>query len=258
MAKKIKKIKIRKGDFVFLIIVVFMLGIAVGTLTLPAREIEVTKENKNIINPSPEDKTVRIKIPAVDQNGNGVLGTLATTVRSGSGLILVNVNDVFAQPDTQQSGRIAAKAASDYTKISLENVDIIYDVEVNASVIEGPSAGSAMAVSVAFALQNESLNPNVMITGIIHEDGRITPAGAVLEKAKAAKDGGATRFLVSTNQSTGSEVERKRVCETKEEGGLQIESCRIRYENTNVNIGESIGIEIIEVSNIEEAISYFK
>jgi len=254
--KKVKKIKMRKNDFVFSIIVIFMLGVIIGTYISPVKEVVV---EKRVLSPVtiPENGGVEVQIPALDSNGNGVMGKLVTHVREGSGLVLVNINNVFAQPDTQQSGRIAAKAASDYTGIDLSNIDIIYNVIVNASVIEGPSAGASMAISVVFALENRTIDSGVVITGSIREDGTIAPVGAIAAKARAAKENGATRFLVPANQSVDSEVTREKKCETKEENGFTVESCTIRYETSPVNIGMSLGIEVIEVSTLAEAVGYF-
>ena len=166
---------------------------------------------------------------------------------------LFNINDVLAQYDTQFSGRTAAKVAADYMNVSLKGHDVIYSIIVNASVIEGPSAGAAMAVSIISALQNKEPDPAVMITGTINEDGSIGEAGAILEKARAAKEINIKTLLVPVNQSKEISAGKTKYCKTIN----SIEYCEITYEQEMVEIGEELNMTIAEVSNIGEAMNYF-
>ena len=83
-------------------------------------------------------------IVAVEKNGGGVIGKVITTVKPGTGLVLVNINSILAQYDTQYSGRTAAHAAANYTRMNLSNWDVIYTMVIDAQVVEGPSAGGAI------------------------------------------------------------------------------------------------------------------
>jgi uncharacterized protein len=243
----------RKNYSILFVIIIFSLGFIAGSNLYP-RIIEkevFTYLPSNIS--AAEGRTVEMKIPAVDANGNGVTGNLRTTVRPGTGLVLVSINDVLAQFDTQISGRVAAKAASNYTGISLEKLDVIYFIEVNADTIEGPSAGASMTISIVADLLNKSLNHSVAITGTIREDGSIGPVGAIIEKAKASRDAGANILLVPDGQGFEPNVTRQRSC--KFDG--KIEYCKVDYINKRKNLGDSIGIELVEVSDIKEALNYF-
>ena len=84
-----------------------------------------------------------IPLAAVDSNNKGVIAHLNTEVRNGSGLILVNINDILADYLTQYSARVAAQVAANYSKISIDGLDVIYNIKANATVIGGPSAGAA-------------------------------------------------------------------------------------------------------------------
>jgi len=202
---------------------------------------------------SVEESNVVTFLPAVDENGEGVLGVLETTVKPGSGLVLVNVNNLLAQFDTQLSGRTAAQAAAKYAGIDLSKYDIIYNIRVNATVIEGPSAGAALAVSIIAALENKTLDSETMITGTISSDGTIGRVGAIAQKAAIAKEEGAKKFLVPEGQATDKQTKRERLCSNT--GSVQY--CEIKYVPKTLNIGESIGIEVIQVSNVQEALKHF-
>lgn len=247
----IQSYKIKGGDLFFLLVIFFLSGLIIGSTFAPAKDKEVVRYVPSNI--AVAGTSVEMLIPAVDQEGTGVVGTLITTIKPGSGLVLVNVNDVIAQYNTQLSGRIAAKAASLISKIDLSKLDIIYTIKVNATAIEGPSAGAAMAVSIVAALENKTLNNEVSITGVISEDGSIGPAGAILEKARTAKEHGIKTFLVPVNQSFESKIRPERECKLAD----SIEYCSIRYVEKGRTVSEITDLQILEVARLEEAMRYF-
>lgn len=202
-----------------------------------------------------EGREVVMKIAAVDAQGRGVTGELITVARPasipGSGQVLVSVNSVLSQYDTQLSARAAVRAASAYMNRSADDYDIIYVIKADAQAIEGPSAGAAMAVSAVAALGSGTLDKSVIITGGVREDGLITPVGGISEKAAAAKVAGALTFLVPRGQSGESEIERTEQCYLRR--GRQY--CVIDY--TQKKSASVSGLNIIEVSNIGDAIKYF-
>ncbi|MBI2971697.1 MAG: hypothetical protein HYY37_04750 [Candidatus Aenigmarchaeota archaeon] len=248
-----KLLKITPVNLFLLLALCFLAGFISGVYTVPERLVahEVTRYVP--LNVTAEGHRVEMLIPAVDSAGNGVAGRLLTTVRPGTGLVLVSINDVLAQYDTQFSGRIAAKAAASYANITLDEWDIVYTIDVNATAIEGPSAGAAMAVSIVAALQNRTLDPSVSITGIINEDGTITGAGSVLEKAKAIRKNGVSVFLVGPGQGSEPAPVREKTCETRN----AIEYCKVDYAQKKTSLGERLDMTIAEVTNLEEAVGYF-
>lgn len=243
------KMKVGFAQLAVYTIVIMLAGVALGRITLTAE--------KPAFHPgrivSAEESNVVTFLPAVDENGEGVLAVLETTVKPGSGLVLVNVNNLLAQFDTQLSGRVAAQAAANYTGIDLSKYDIIYNIRVNATVIEGPSAGAALAVSIVAALENKTLDSETMITGTISSDGTIGKVGSIAQKAAVAKEEGAKRFLVPEGQATDKQTRRERLCSNID----SVQYCEIKYVPKTLNIGESIGIEVIQVGNVEEALKYF-
>ena len=200
-----------------------------------------------------EENRVEMIIPGVDQNGNGLTGNLVTNVRKGSGLILININDIFIKSDTQNSARLAVKAASTYTNISSNDIDMIYSFDIKGSSIEGYSSGMSMAISVATLLLNKSLNKSVSITGAIKEDGILIPADSIEEKIKASKNNNIEKFLVGTNQIYKQNIKRKKTCTDLEE----IEYCKVEYLSEKEKINNEINIDIVEVKNLEQALEHF-
>jgi uncharacterized protein len=234
-----------------IIVFVFIVGIVIGFYFSPFKTKEIIKEvDKNSIT----ERQIESNIVAVDNKGNGVTAKLITEVRPGQGLVLVNINKVLADLSTQYSARIAAVAASNYTNISLNNVDISYSIIGNASVVGGPSAGSMMAVSTIAALQNKTLDNKIFMTGTIKEDGSIGEVGSILEKGKAAKEQNGTLFLVPKGLG-------KNIIKYKEEKSCNlykgIEFCEIKYVPEKIDISEKVGIKVREVDNVKEAIKYF-
>lgn len=238
----IKKNKMEKLNKVLFLVIILLVGFLAGIIYTN----EFAKKEK--LPYISEGKTITMGIPAIDQNGNGVIGILKTTIKPGSGLVLVNVNDILAQFDTQLSGRTAAIAAGKYTGYDMKTIDIIYNVEVNASVIEGPSAGSTMAMSIVLLLQNKS-SDGIMLTGTIDQEGNIGPVGGIIEKAKAAKEAGASLIIVPSGQSTEKKLAKTETCESSS-------YCKIIYRDDNVSIENSVGIRVVEAKDIEEALKF--
>lgn len=197
--------------------------------------------------------SIFLNIPAVDNEGNGVVSKLVVEEKPGTGGVLVDINQLLFWVDTQNSIRIAQRVAQNITNIDLSNVDLIYSIDTNASVIGGPSAGAAITISTIALLENRTLNPDVMITGTINPNGDIGPVGGIVEKAKAAKDVGATLFLLPSGQAVQTYYTPVEHCDNIG----PITYCSTEYKEEKIDAQKEAGIEIKEVSNINEALSYF-
>ena len=74
-----------------------------------------------------------------------------------------------------------------------------YNIHVNVGggmQLDGPSAGSAIAVTIYSAIVGLPIDNKLALTGEISIRGAIKPVGGVLEKATAAMQAGVTRVLV--------------------------------------------------------------
>ena len=245
MAKH-KEIRLRMHDLVFIAVAIFMLGAILGMSFLP-------KPQEKFAGIDISESSADVGIPAVDAEGRGVVGRLYTTVKPGTGKILFNVDNILSQLDTQFSSRTAVKAAADYMNIDPSSIDVIFNLKVNATIVEGPSAGSAMASSVVLALKGISPD-NVMMTGTIEEDGKIGDVGAIEEKARAAKENGATLFIVPAGQASDTTSRSERKCDSFD----SIRVCTIKYVRESRNISLSLNITVVEAGTLEDIVKIFE
>lgn len=234
--------------FLVVTLAIFIIGISIGR-TAPHAE-----EQTRVSLSAPGGKEIIAKIVAVDNEGKGASASLVTELRPGNGLVLVNINDVLADFNTQYSARTAVQAARNYTHLDLSSIDIIFNIKTNANVIGGQSAGSTMALSVVAGLLNKTIKPHTIMTGSVQADGTVGDAGAIKEKAKAAKEANATLFLVPPGTSSEAKSYKKeKQCGMYDEYSY----CEIRYVEDKKNIGDAIHIDIIEVSTIAEAAQHY-
>jgi len=194
-----------------------------------------------------------VAVPAVDQKGNGVTVYLSVEAKNGTGKTLTDIDKLLFWIDTQESIKAAKQVAENMTRKSTDDVDLLYSVEESGmSIVGGPSAGAAITLATISVLNQRELRDDVMITGTVMKNGTIGPVGSVYEKAAAAKEHGATLFLVPKNSSI--EVKTRAVQSCNSTDG--IEYCETKYAEDSKNIGDELGIEVIEISTIQEAMPY--
>jgi len=240
------------SSFLVLIISLIILSLFLTASLQTPVAIEIVKTQKVVLT-NYSFPTFYLKIPAVDSQGKGVVTRLKVEVKPGEGRTLVNIDQLLFWVDTQNSIRLAKRVAENITGFDLSNVDLFYAIETNASLIEGPSAGAAITIATIAAIENRTINESVMITGTINPDGSIGQVGEIVAKAKAAKDVGATLFLVPKGQSVQIYYMPQEEC--KKIGFMTY--CRIEYKQQRIDVSKEVGIEIREVANIEEALKYF-
>lgn len=215
----------------------------------------VVVEQQETLRLLPEEQlTSQIKVPAVDENGNGVVTEVKVVVEPGRGRTLASIQNILFFVDTQNSIRTARDVAQDVTGFDLSQHDLIYTITADAAVIEGPSAGAALTIATIAALERHELNPDVMITGTIRPDGGIGRVGRVPEKAEAAKDQGATLFLIPDIGGFpihGFAYERHVTCQVI--GGTEF--CETSYVKQATEEGPDIDVK--EVATVQDALPYF-
>lgn len=248
MAKKPVRQRFTVGDITFVAAALFLLGFIVAYSSVSP---VIQKENIYISEPIPANEK-SILIVAVNNESEGVYGYIKTSVRPGSGRVLVNVDSVLSNPDTQKSAQIATAVAGNYTNLDLSYYDVIYDLKINATYVEGPSAGAAMTVSTIAALKNMTINQSIAISGLINPDGAIAPAGALYQKGIAAQKSGATVFLVAPNSSVVYENSANQDCSMT---GIY-KYCKVDYEMKSVSLGKLLNMTVIEVGRIDDAVDY--
>ncbi|MEM5853225.1 MAG: S16 family serine protease [Candidatus Aenigmatarchaeota archaeon] len=238
----------------------FLIVIAFATLLLFLSNFLILKSQTTteiLIHPKIEENftgsMAKLPVPAIDQDGNGVITTLIVEAVPGKGRVLTDINHLIFFMDTQASIQIAKAVSQNITGIDTSKIDLIYQIETNASAIGGPSAGAALTIATIAALENKSLNQKVGITGTINPDGTIGRVGGIEEKAKACKEAGIEIFLVPEGQGTQITYIPKREC--KKIGPIIY--CTTEYSQKRIDISESVGIQVKEVKDIKEALGYF-
>ena len=232
-----------------ILIVGLIIGLSLGLLIYYQTPIVETTFYKESVKPFYSE----MNLLAVDQDGNGVSTPLTVELKPGEGRVLTDIDKLLFWIDTQYSIQTARDVAVNITKINMDDYDLIYSINSEATVVGGPSAGAALTIATVAALENKTLRDNIVITGTIEPDGSIGEVGGILEKAKAAKDIGADIFIVPLGQGEETYLKPQENCVRR--GGFIF--CETAYKQITVNIGEEIGISVLEVGNIRDALKYF-
>jgi predicted S18 family serine protease len=199
-----------------------------------------------------------IPIVAVSNDESGVMAGMNLKLTPGSNDILVNTNP-FLEPDLQYALKTAVTYAQSRDSGYKADKDFIFNFSsTEAQLIGGESAGAAATVLTIAALENKELKSDAVITGTISGDGTIGEIGGVLEKAKAVSDAGYKYFLIPKGQSEITYYERQVQRQSTDQG---FDILRSRYVPRTLDLVEAAkdewGLNVIEVSNIDEALPYF-
>lgn len=187
----------------------------------------------------------------------GVAMALQGALVEGEGRVFVSTNPKIGI-ELQEAAETAFKAAQKFTKISASNRDLLLIVISNESIyiVDGPSAGAAIAVLTSSLLLNTTVRGDVVITGTIDEYGNVGQVGGIVYKAEAAAKAGARIFLVPPGQS----VDVIYIAEERRIGPFIF----TRYYQKLVNVEDYLkskgyyDTRVIEVSTLSEAFNYFK
>lgn len=233
----------------------FLLLVVIGAL-LWALFVPQAGKNEGGMEIPPEGRSASILVPAVGSDGKGVHGRFDVTIMSGSGKTLTNIDHLLYFVDTQFSIQTAKEVAANVTGTDLSKYNILYDIYSESSrrnVIEGPSAGAALAIATVAAIEGRNLSADVMITGTVNGDGTIGKVGGIDEKLKAAKEAGAKVILVPEGQGIMGKYEYRKEC--RNDLGYRV--CGTSYvPKPSIEMSEN-GLIVREVGNVTEALKYF-
>ena len=163
----------------------------------------------------------------VDDNNIGHVIPLEVIIKDGNGNLFLNVANVLVDESMQSSAQTAIQVAREVTRTSLTDKDVLINVKAPVQEeklsISGGSAGGAITIAAIAAMKGIEPRQDVLMTGTISEDHSIGQIGAPRAKGIAARENGAKLFLVPPGQKS--------------------------------EVGD-IGIEVMEVRTIEEAVKY--
>lgn len=180
-----------------------------------------------------------MKILAVSERENGVGGVtadLSVEIKPGNGRVFLE-SFPLSRIDTQLSTRFATEIACREMEANCENLDFFYTISADTSLIEGPSAGAAAAVLTAAGLEGLNVDKDITITGTINSGSLIGPVGGLKEKIIAASNAHIKKVLIPQGE---------RLITNKSNSTTDI-----------VEFGKEKGVEVIEVSDLREALYQF-
>ena len=192
-----------------------------------------------ILLPSVLSQSGHMKLLAVRESENGTfeggIADLYLEIRPGSGRVFLETFPL-TKTDTQMSTRFAKAIACDEIERDCDDVDFFYTITADSAIIAGPSAGSSIAVLTVAVLEDLKLDEGIAATGTINSGGLVGPVGGLKAKVEAAKASGLKKVLIPAGEIV------------------------IRVDNATVdlnNLSRQLGIEIIEVSTLSEAVKHF-
>jgi uncharacterized protein len=198
-------------------------------------------------------KTVNIKAVAVKSGPTpeGAVIDITVTVTNGSGKVFVSTTP-YTEIDMQGSAQLAALTACDILGLDFTKYDFFYEIKADAPIVGGPSAGAVMTIATIAALKNLSIRHDVFMTGMIYPDGYIGPVGGIPYKLEAAAKAGAKIFLIPQGQRVVYVQEKVE----EQKGPFVFITVRTKPVDL-VEYGKKLGVEVKEVSTIEEALWYY-
>ncbi|MDP7181071.1 MAG: S16 family serine protease [Candidatus Woesearchaeota archaeon] len=165
---------------------------------------------------------------------DGIVAELSLETRRGTGRVFLDTFPL-TRVTTQTSMRFAQQVACSVLEKECKKTDFFFTIRAPPGIIGGPSAGGVATILTVASLQGKPVKEHVAMTGTINSGGSIGPVGGTLEKIQAAQKKGITTVLIPPG--TKMQVE-----------GIDIDP--IQY-------GKELGLTIIEVSTIEEALPHF-
>src|SRR3989344_1815527 len=178
-----------------------------------------------------------IKIYAVTSDGEGLVASLHLQIEPGTGRVWSAVTPLVGT-STQNAERTAVSLARRFYP-NVSSYDFKYSIDSPASVVDGPSAGAAMALLTISMLLDRPVPDYVSLTGTISESGRVGPVGGIFEKASEASKTGTELFLIPRGEA--------------------VQTVRLPGGVRSVNLIEygpdELGMKIAEVSDIEDALA---
>ncbi len=197
--------------------------------------------------------TVHIKAVAVKSGPKpeGAVINITVTVTAGEGKVFVSVSP-YTEIDMQGSAQLSALTACDLLGLDFTKYNFYYEIEADAPIVGGPSAGGVMTVATICVLKNLTPRSDVFMTGMIYPDGYIGPVGGIPYKLEAASKTGAKIFLIPAGQRI---VYLSKTVEIKKGPFVFVKT--VTEPIDVVEFGRKLGVDVIEVENIEQALWYY-
>ncbi|MEA2037784.1 MAG: S16 family serine protease, partial [Nanoarchaeota archaeon] len=199
-----------------------------------------------------------LAVKEVNDDYEGAIADLYLEIKDGTGRVFLDTFPL-TKLDTQISTRFAKDVACSYLDMDCSNYDFIYTIKADSSIVAGPSAGGAITILTAALLEDYQLDNGVSITGTINSGGIIGTVGGIKEKIDAASENGINKVLIPEGERFVKEDRKVIEKTTITIGGNKTrENASITNKTIDlVEYGKEKGLEVIEVSDIGEALHEF-
>ena len=180
-----------------------------------------------------------LSVAEVNGSNEGRIANLYIDVKPGGGRVFIDTFPL-TRLDTQISTRFAKETACKFLNRNCDYVDFFYTLRSDAPLLGGPSAGASVAVITAAMIDNLKLNDKVAMTGTINSGGVIGQVSGIKYKIDAAFNEGLEKVLIPYGMTSYTYV--------------------VHGQNKTIDFveyGKDLGIEVVYVRNLNEALYEF-
>jgi len=189
----------------------------------------------------------------------GSTADLFLEIRPGSGRVFLDTFPL-TKVDTQISTRFAKEIACNFLKKDCNDLDFIYTIKAESSIIAGPSAGAAATVLTVALLDDLKIDESIAITGTINSGGLIGHVGGIKQKIDAGVKKGLKKVIIPKGEKIILEKEKKEEVDwniTNDTLTVILENKTIPKEISSEEYSKKKNIEIVEVSTLNQALYEF-
>ncbi len=197
----------------------------------------------------------KMTLLAVSQEGEKLTGSVAELeleIRPGSGRVFLETYPL-SKLDTQISTRFAKSVACNHINVDCNNYDFFYSIKSDSVIVGGPSAGSSITMLTIFGLQNIDFDEKTALTGTINSGGLIGPVSGLKEKIDAAKQAGLAKVLIPQGEMMFEESLNSSLTIINGSVSANVSASKINLSE----YGAGLGIDVVEVSDINDAMFQF-
>lgn len=196
-----------------------------------------------------------IRLLAVVHDVEGMPGSVADLhlkIVPGTGKVFLSTRPL-TKIDMQLSVQFAKEYACDYLDRECTNLDFFYTTHSVAPIVGGPSAGAAATALTMAVLEGIPVDQTTSVTGTINSGGSVGIVGGIREKITAAASAGITKVMIPAWEPMAQSADAKiNVSIFLRNQTYNVSEPEQVKEQTLHELAEELGIDLIQVSHIED------